>query len=84
MVAGLPDIIGSGLNTEAAYYKNMGNVGGAFYIRDMDTQPDRSLPAGNLYVWVYYNFSAKRSNLLYGSSATVTPLSRKACFIIKY
>lgn len=29
-------------------------------------------------------FSASRSNAIYGASSTVTPLSRKTTFVIKY
>ena len=32
----------------------------------------------------YINFSAKNSNSIYGASTTITPLSRKCKFFIKY
>lgn len=35
--------------------------------------------------WVdYINFSAKNSNSIYGANTTITPLSRKCKFFIKY
>lgn len=86
MVAGIPNILGN-------YYKK-GPAGG-LYGGD-ETTADGAFSSvyyasghiarssDNNYGQYYVNFDASKSNALYGKSSTVTPLSRKCKYFIKY
>ena len=75
MVAGLPNILGSGGNTD----KN--NFSGAIYGDSSKSNGfDGFLNSKGAHIY----FDASKSNDLYGKSSTVTPLSRKCKYFIKY
>lgn len=75
VIAGLPNITGS---TSGA--RNGGeNVTGAFY-----TTGSVSTYGGGRYHMGIVAFDASRSSTIYGKSNTVTPLSKKCLFLIKY
>ena len=80
-----PDITGGGLNSEATYtndgvYKGSGCVKAT---NDGGSNPDRNLPAGSQYAWCWWGIDASWSNIKYGASATVQPISFQALMIVK-
>ena len=83
--AGLPDITGGGLNSEATYtadgvYKGSGCVKAT---DDGGSNPNRNLPAGSQYAWCWWSIDASWSNIKYGASATVQPIAFQVLMIVK-
>lgn len=81
--AGLPNIIGT---IQRPSYKNNDTPDGAFLKQPTSDgsggrfQGDAS---GSWYAY-YTSFDASRCTYIYGNSSTVTPLSQKTNFLIKY
>ena len=88
IVAGLPNITGEaefGSITNVSYPTVVSTAGGAFYSSRTDNA--RVANVGTNSVSGYnnrFNMDASGSNSIYGSSETVTPLSLKTKFFIKY
>lgn len=85
MEAGLPNIAGSltsGGTVGAVELATFRSGTGAFSVSTVKSYH----PSGYFAATTYYSasFSAKKSNAIYGSSNTVTPLSRACIFYIKF
>ena len=84
-MAGIPNITGA-LKWHAAYGNAsvVGSATGAFTQAKQTTSSVGLFGESRSWSPYYPEFSAKDSNAIYGKSKTVTPLSRKCLFLIKY
>ena len=74
----MPDVIGRFAAVSDAYnptgaFTSGGGTGANFNAGTFGYPIDR-----------YYNFNASNSNTIYGSTTTVTPLSKSTLYILKY
>lgn len=80
--AGLPNITGTGVNTEVAWNTVRTSTTGAFQLSAVGTNNDRGVPSGNTCTYAWWEFDASLSNPIYGKSNTVQPQTIKAYYYI--
>lgn len=92
MAAGIVNIIGANINSEVSYAPNFANSGAVHIISRGDQYAGggvnyrdvSSSSSPTVWTWVYYGIDASRSNSVYGKSSSVTPLSQRVAFLIRY
>lgn len=94
MEAGIANIIGANINSEASYIPNFANSGAVRVISRGDQYTGGGTNYRNVssvatssptvWTWVYYGIDASHSSSIYGKSNTVTPLSLSGTFLIRY
>ena len=67
----------------ASCRRNNFHADGAFY-DSLNSPNHRDGTESNVYGFGAYYFDASRSSSVYGSSGTVTPLSKSTLYILKY
>lgn len=84
IMAGLPNITGNiGRDSTISMYATSA-TNGAFKVKDAGSYKGINGSTNLSNFGVNASFDASRSNPIYGSSVTVTPLSKSTLYILKY
>lgn len=79
----LPNCTAWGITTEIAWYDNLKQTKGAWYV-GQSGKNDRGVFGGNQATYAYWGMSLERSNGTYKDNANVVPTSLKVVFLIHY
>lgn len=81
----MPEVTGSvGGITDGANNAGLSFLGGGAFVRYVSGMKDGYSSSRNNNPNYHLSFALSRGNNLYGKSSSVTPLSRKTSFLIKF